>query len=307
MLRNLYWEQEAAIGVDNEYSEYKPICRGVRQGCIFPPDVFNIYSEMILRNIKQREGITVSGYNIDNLRYADDTVLIADSEEKLQDIIVTVTKETENKGLQLNAKKTECMVISKWPDTTICNASCKGQRIQQVNIFKYLGFTITSNAKYDFKIKNRIVLSKDTFTKIKTIFINRHIKLNTKFNTMKAYVLSILLYAYECWTLTKFLERRLEAVEMWFIRRIMRISWTERKTNKEVMEIAMYKRSLLKLIRARQMKFFGHIIRTDGTEKQLLCGKICGMKSRAIQRINYTDSLNLYITKKKSPNNELIR
>ena len=68
-----------------------------------------------------------------------------------------------------------------------------------------------------------------------------------------------------------------------------------------------YKRSLLKIIRARQMKFFGHIIRADGLEKQLLCGKICGTKSRGRQRINYTDSLNWYITKKESPNNELIR
>ena len=307
VLRNLYWEQEAAIRIDNEYSEYKPICRGVRQGCVLSPDLFNIYSEMILRNIGQHEGITVGGYNINNLRYADDTILIADSEEKLQDIVTTVTKESENKGLQLNAKKTECMVISKRPDSPICNVSCKGKRIQQVNTFRYLGFTITPNAKCAFEIKKRIALSKDTFTNKKTIFTNRNIKLNTKFNTMKAYVWSILLYGCECWTLTKPLERKLEAVEMWFIRRIMRVSWTERKTNEEVMEMARYKRSFLKINRARQMKFFGHIIRADRLEKQLLCGKICGTKSRGRQRINYTDSLNLYITKKESPNNELIR
>ena len=123
---------------------------------------------------------------------------------------------------------------------------------------------------------------------------------------MKAYVWSILQYGCECW-LTKDLEGRLEAVEMRFIRRIMRVSWTERKTNEEGMEMARLKKNLLKIITARQMKLFGHIIRADGMEKQLLCGKICGTKSRATQRINYTDSLNLYITKKESPNNELIR
>ena len=68
---------------------------------------------MILRNIKLHEGVRVGGNNINNLRYADDTVSIADSEEKLQGILTTVTVESENKGLQLNAKKTECMVISK--------------------------------------------------------------------------------------------------------------------------------------------------------------------------------------------------
>ena len=103
------------------------------------------------------------------------------------------------------------------------------------------------------------------------------------------------------WTLMKDLERRLEAVKMWFIRKIMRISWTERKTNEKVIEMARFKRSLLKIISARQMKFFGHIIRAGGIEKQLLCGKICAMKSRGRHHINYTDILNLSITKKRIP------
>ena len=307
VIRNLYWEQEAAIRVDNDCSEYRPICRGVRQGCVFSPDLFNIYSEMILRNIEQHEGVKVGGHNINNLRYADDTVLIADSEEKLQNILSTVTIESENKELQLNAKKTECMVISKQPDTPVCNISCKGERIKQVSTFKYLGFTITPDARCDTEIKKRIALSKDTFTKMKSIFTNRNISLSTKVNTLKAYVWSILLYGCECWTLTKDHERRLEAAEMWYIRRITRTSWTEKKSNKEVMEMAGYKRSLLKTIRKRQLQFFGHINRADGIEKQLLCGKICGTKGRGRQRTKYTDSLNKYATRKEYPNNELIR
>ena len=79
--RNLYWEQEATIRIDNDCSVYKPICRRMRQSCVFFPDVFNIYSEMILRSIKHHEGVRVGGNNIKNLRYAHDTVLIADSEE----------------------------------------------------------------------------------------------------------------------------------------------------------------------------------------------------------------------------------
>ena len=109
VIRNMFREQEATIRIDDDCSVYKPICRGVRQGCVFSPDLFNIYSDMILRNIKQIEGVIVGGNNINNLRYADDTVSIADSEESLQDILTTVTVESENKGLQLNAKKTECM------------------------------------------------------------------------------------------------------------------------------------------------------------------------------------------------------
>ena len=99
VIRNFYWEQEATIRIDDDCSVYTSICRGVRQGCIFSPDLFNIYSEIILWNIKHHEVVRVGGNNINNLRYADDTVLIADSEEKLQNILTTVTVESENKGL----------------------------------------------------------------------------------------------------------------------------------------------------------------------------------------------------------------
>ena len=74
----MYWKQEATIRIDNYCSVYKPICRGVRHDCVFISiGLFNIFSEMILRNIEQHEGIRVGGNNINNLRYADGTVLMA--------------------------------------------------------------------------------------------------------------------------------------------------------------------------------------------------------------------------------------
>ena len=90
---------------------------------------------------------------------------------------------------------------------------------------------------------------------LKSIFTNRNIRIYMKINTLKA-IWSILLHGCECWTPTKDLERRLEAAEMWYIRRIMRISWTGKKSNEEVMEMAGYKRSLLKTIRKTQLQFF---------------------------------------------------
>ena len=108
-------------------------------------------------------------------------------------------------------------------------------------------------------------------------------------------------------TLTKDLERSLEAAEMWYIKRIMRISWIEKKSNKKVMEMAGYKRSLLNTIRKRQLQFFGHINRADGLQKQIFRGKICGTKSRGRQPTKYANSLNNLVTRKESPNNELIR
>ena len=142
-------------------------------------------------------------------------------------------------------ERRQCMIILKQSDIPVCNIICKGERIKQVGTLRYLGFTITPDARCDTETKKRIALSKYIFTKMKSIFANRNIKIYTKINT--------LLHGYECWTLKKKLERRLEAVERWYIRRIMRISWTEKKSNEVVMEMAGNKRSLLKTIRKRQL------------------------------------------------------
>ena len=113
VIRNLYWDQSAAVRIGGELSEYKLIKRGVRQGCVVSPDLFNIYSEMILGNLENYPGVKINGENINNIRYADDTVLIADSEENLQRLLDITIEKSEEMGLTLNVKKTECMVISK--------------------------------------------------------------------------------------------------------------------------------------------------------------------------------------------------
>ncbi|GFO12704.1 endonuclease-reverse transcriptase [Plakobranchus ocellatus] len=97
---------------------------------------------------------------------------------------------------------------------------------------------------------------------------------------MRAHVWSILLYRCECWTLTKDTEQQLEAVEMWFIRRIMKVSWTKRKTNAKVVDMAGYNRSLLNTIRERQLKILGHIIRAGGLEKLMECQNMCKQEQR---------------------------
>ena len=83
IIKNMYWEQSAAMRVEGEISAFQKIKRGVRQGCVLSPDLFSLYSEIIMRNIEGQPGIRVGGHNINNLRYADDTVLISENEKDL--------------------------------------------------------------------------------------------------------------------------------------------------------------------------------------------------------------------------------
>ena len=130
--------------------------------------------------------------------------------------------------------------------------------------------------------------------------------MDTKYRILKAYVWSVLLYGCECWTITNSLKKKLEATEMWFLRRILKISWTEKKSNQEVLEMANKERSMLKTIRKRQMKFMGHVYRKGGMEHLSMTGKIEGKRSRGRQRLTYVDSLNTWATQKQMSNNQFM-
>ena len=113
LLANLYWNQQAAVRYNGEVSESVNIKQGIRQGCVASPHLFALYTEMIMRNIEGKGGFRVGDTVINNLRYADDTVIIADTEEELQQLIDIVVRESENKGLYLNGSNSFTMVFSK--------------------------------------------------------------------------------------------------------------------------------------------------------------------------------------------------
>ena len=118
IIANLYWHQKAVIRVDNDLSPFTAIQRGVRQGCVLSPYLFNIYTEFIFREIDDMDGIKVNGEDINNIRYADDTALIANSESKLQEIVDQVKYYSSQGGLDMNVKKTKVMRVSRKKWTT---------------------------------------------------------------------------------------------------------------------------------------------------------------------------------------------
>ena len=126
---------------------------------------------------------------------------------------------------------------------------------------------------------------------MKNLLTNNRINIKTRVRAMKTYVWSTLMYGSESWTLNKTLKNKLNAAEMWCYRRMLRINWTDRVTNEEVLQRIGMQRTLIKEIRKRQINFLDHILRREKTEHLCLTGKIEGRKSRGRQRLKYLDSI----------------
>ena len=291
LMRNLYWKQKATVRVGDEESPSLEIRRGVRQGCVLSPELFNLYSEVIMRDLLEMDGIKAGGRNINNIRYADDTVLITDSEEKLQDLVPALVRASGEHGLKLNVSKTKVMVISKADNDISANVEVGGVVLEQVQRYKYLGSVVTKDGRSVEEIKTRIAIAKNAFNKVKHIVTNRSISISLRRRFIKSYVWSTMLYGCEAWTINKDMEKRIEAAEMWFFRRMLKISWTDRVSNDVVLHRAGTKREIMKIIRQRQLRFLGHVMRSQQLENVCMTGRIEGQRGRGRPRVKLVDSL----------------
>ena len=232
----------------------------------------------------------MGGHNINNLKYADDTVLISENEKDLQQLLNIIESKSKKKGLELNSKKTEVMVISRKEEPPLINITINGFKLKQRDHFKYLGALVSSDGR-NTEISARIVQAKMTFQKMKIVLTNSHISIHTRKRTLECYIEPILMYGYEAWTISKQAQKKLEAVEMWFLRRMMKISWIAKKSNDTVLKEAHTSRALVNKIRTRQTTFFGHVMRREKLEHLITTGMIEGKRSRGKQREKMTDGL----------------
>ena len=158
LLRNLYAGQEATVRSGHGTIDWFQIGKGVLQGCILSPCLFNFYAEYIMRNAgleETRAGIKIAGRNINNLRYADDTTLMAESEEELKSLLMKVKEESEKVGLKLNLQKTKIMAsgpITSW--------EIDGETVETVSDFIFLGSQITADGDCSHEIKRCLLLAR---------------------------------------------------------------------------------------------------------------------------------------------------
>lgn len=301
LIRNLYMEQAAVIRIDGELSEPGIIGRGSRQGCPLSPLLFNIYIEELVREALENvnTGVKVGGRLIQAVRFADDQAMVADSLKGLQEMMNRLNETSEKYGMKINVGKTKVMSITKndypCPDLKM---TINGQKIDTVKNFCYLGSVITEDGRCHAEVQRRIAMGKLAFNN-RGELMRRGLNKDLKKRLVKTLIWSVVLYASETWTLRKEDIRRLEAFEMWVWRRMEKISWTEKKTNEEVLDLVQEERSLVNTIRQRQRNWIGHILRGESLLRTVLEGSFEGKRQRGRPRTMLLDWMMVNGTKKK--------
>ena len=183
LLRNLNAGLEGTVRTGHGTTDWFQIGKGVLQGCILSPCLFNFYAEYIMRNAGLEEAqaeIKIAGRNINNLRYADDTTLMAESEEELKSLLVKVKEESKKVGLKLNIQKTKIMAsgpITSW--------EIDGETVVTVSDFILGGFKITADGDCSHEIKRCLLLGRKFMTNLDSILKSRDITLSTKVHLVK--------------------------------------------------------------------------------------------------------------------------
>ena len=252
--------------------------------------LFNLYAEYIMINAGLEEaqaGIKIAGRNINNLRYADDTTLMAQSKKELKSLLMKVKEESDKVGLKLNVQKTKIMAsvpITSW--------QIDGETMETVTNFISLGSKITADGDCSHEIKRCLLLGRKAMANLDSILKSSDITLPTKVRLVKVMVFPIVMYGCESWTIKKAEHWKTDAFELWHWRRLLRVPWTARRSNQSIQREISPESSLEGLMLKLKLQYFGHLMRrADLFEKPLMLGKIEGRRRSGRQKMRSLDGI----------------
>ena len=236
---------------------------------------------------KAQAGIKIAGRNINKLRYADETTVMAESEMELKSLLMKVKEESEKVGLKLNIEKMKIMASGP-----IISWEIDGETMETVSDFIFGGSKITADGDCSHEIKRRLLLARKVMSNLDSIFKSRDITLPTKFWLVKAMVFPVVMYGCESWTVKKAERRRIDAFELRCWRRLLRVPWTARRSNQSILKEISPRISLEGMMLKLKLQYFGHIMRrVESLEKTLMLGGIGGRRRRGQQRMRWLDGI----------------
>ena len=199
-------------------------------------------------------GIKIARRNSSNLRYADDTTIMAESQEEIKRLLMKVKQESEKVGLKLNIQKTKIMAFGP-----ITSWQIDGETVETVRDFIFGGSKITADGDCSHEIKRHLLFGRKAMTTLDSILKSRDIIFPTKVHLVKAMVFPLGMYGCESWTIKKAECQRIDAFEFWFWRRLLRVPWTARRSNQSILKEISPEISLEEMMLRLKLQYLGHL------------------------------------------------
>lgn len=312
IIKIMHEETFAAVKTENEISDNFQVCTGVKQGCVMAPALFLLYMHAITqitidrcdagvnihfrsdldmfsrRNLKAKSKIERK--NIQDLMFADDAALIAETPEDLQHLLNTFVDVANQFGLKVNVDKTKCMFINCSSSNIYIDSTALGT----VNVFKYLGNNIASDGSCDKEIDHRISAAARAFGSLyHRVWKSHELPIKTKIRVYETVVLSSLLYSTETLTLLERHKKRLNAFHQRCLRSMLHIKWQDRVANEDVLKRSN-SMGIENIIKIRRLRWAGHLSRmpTNRLPQQIVLGELeKGKRNRCKPKKRWIDSI----------------
>ena len=243
------------------------------QGCLLSPTLFNVFLERIMADALEdhEETISIGGRTITNFLFSHDIDCLAGQEQELVKLVNHLEEASTAYGMKIRAEKTHLMTDSTSGIST--DITIDNKKLETVRRFKYLG-AILSDEGSKPEVLSRIAQTTAAVTKLKAIWNDKYTAISSKIRLMRALAMSIFLYACETWPITADIERRRQASEMRYFRKLLRISYRDHMTNEEVNArtvnaIGQYG-DLLTKVKRRKLEWYRHVTRSHGLAKTIL-------------------------------------
>ena len=317
LIKALHNGMQAKVVQGSEVSNQFAVTNGVKQGCVLAPTLFSLYLTAMLdvafRNVK--EGIYIqtrcgadlfnvshfksktrtTKYLVREMLFADDSALVAHSASEMQLLVDRFARAAAQFSLKINIKKTECLyqpikLLQPQPEPEVITIN--QEPLVQATNFTYLGSTVSSNAKLDKEIRNRLGKASTAFGNLRQrLWNNRHVSIRAKCKVYRAVVLSTLLYGAEAWTIYRVEVKKLHAYMMRQLRDIMGVKWYDKITNDEILSRANLP-WMADILIEKNLRWLGHVQRmeNDRLPKQLLYSQLCeGKRNQGRPRLRFKD------------------
>ena len=299
-IQSLYAESEARVRVCREEGEWFGVKVGLRQGCVMSPWLFNLFMDGVMKEVREKAGEIGASlwdarrnceWNVEWLMFADDTVLVGDSEQKLQKLVKEFGSVCKRRKLVVNVGKSKVMRIGRGQNENEMNVSLNNRRMEEVECYRYLGVDVSHDGKMNEEVSHRIGEARKVSGALQKLWKNRNMSMEAKVGMYEGIVEPTLLYGCEAWTLNVHERRKVEAVEMSCLRSICGVRRMDRIANVEIRRRCGKTVGVGERMDQGVLRWFGHVERMEGERlvRRVYDSDARGMRGRGRPRKCWID------------------